>query len=103
MKFFRGKRPVLVTGFEPFGGERVNASQQVAEAFRGGKVRGHDIEVLVLPCVFTEAPARLRKLGDALVCPEMRDGYLHPERQTHCGSCGQCWTGAPTPIVFVLH
>lgn len=54
-------------------------------------------------CFQIDFPTRLRRLGDAVVCPEMRDSYMAPERRTHCGTCGLCWTGRPTPIVFIRH
>lgn len=55
---------ILVTGFEPFGGEAENASGQVAQALdgqwmdgpAGGPVR---VSGLVLPCVFGQALAVL--------------------------------------------
>lgn len=48
-------------------------------------------------------PTHMRKIAGGIICPEMRDGYLAPEKQTHCGSCGLCWTGADFPIVFIKH
>lgn len=52
---------VLVTGFEPFGGSSVNASE---EAVRGlpAEVAGVLITTAVLPCVFGEAPRELDRL-----------------------------------------
>jgi pyroglutamyl-peptidase len=45
-------RPILVTGFEPFGGERVNPSALVAQALHGRTIGGVPVIGLVLPCVF---------------------------------------------------
>jgi pyroglutamyl-peptidase len=45
-------RPILVTGFEPFGGERVNPSAMVAQALHGRTIDGVPVRGLVLPCVF---------------------------------------------------
>jgi DNA-binding CsgD family transcriptional regulator len=48
-------------------------------------------------------PTQMRKIAGGIVCPEMRDSYVAPEKRTHCGSCGLCWTGADFPIVFITH
>jgi pyroglutamyl-peptidase len=53
------KARVLVTGFEPFGGETVNPSWQVAEALHGEVVASHAVEAGRLPCVFGAARAAL--------------------------------------------
>jgi pyroglutamyl-peptidase len=45
-------RPLLVTGFEPFGGERINPSAEVAQALHGRTIGGVRIVGTVLPCVF---------------------------------------------------
>ena len=44
--------PILVTGFEPFGGESVNASALVAQALHGRDIDGVPVIGAVLPCVF---------------------------------------------------
>ena len=41
--------PILVTGFEPFGGHETNISGLVASELSGENVRGHMIRSLVLP------------------------------------------------------
>lgn len=46
---------VLVTGFEPFGGERVNPSWLIAKALGGQTVDGVPVRAARLPCVFGEA------------------------------------------------
>jgi pyroglutamyl-peptidase len=45
-------RPLLVTGFEPFGGERVNPSAEVARALHGRTIDGVPVRGIVLPCAF---------------------------------------------------
>jgi pyroglutamyl-peptidase len=55
---------VLVTGFEPFGGSAVNASEEVVKLLphRVGDV---DVVTGILPCVFGDAPRALEALiGD---------------------------------------
>ena len=47
---------VLVTGFEPFGGERVNASWQAASALAARpSANGVEVHAVQLPCVFGAA------------------------------------------------
>ena len=53
---------VLVTGFDPFGGEAVNPSQQIAQALDGEIIAGHRIVGAILPTEFGAAPATLEKL-----------------------------------------
>lgn len=59
----RRRAPILVTGFEPFGGEAVNPSALVAQALHGRSIDGVPVVGTVLPCVFGAA---LDVLGDAL-------------------------------------
>jgi pyroglutamyl-peptidase len=54
---------VLITGFEPFGGETINPSWEVARALDGETVAGARLRALRLPCRFGEAS---RVLADAL-------------------------------------
>jgi pyroglutamyl-peptidase len=51
---------ILVTGFEPFGGERRNGSALVAQALNGRTIDGAGVSGVVLPCVFGESIATLR-------------------------------------------
>jgi pyroglutamyl-peptidase len=53
---------VLLTGFEPFGGDAVNASQEIARRLDGAEVAGHAVRGVVLPCVFGRAEHRLFEL-----------------------------------------
>jgi pyroglutamyl-peptidase len=50
---------VLLTGFEPFGGEAVNPSAQIAQALHGQVLQAGGtqarVEAVVLPCVFGAA------------------------------------------------
>jgi pyroglutamyl-peptidase len=54
---------VLVTGFEPFGGEDENPSQQIACALDGAAIAGHRIVAATLPTEFARVAAEL----DALI------------------------------------
>lgn len=42
----------LLTGFEPFDGDGVNPSWQVAQALHGERLRGHRVQAVRLPCTF---------------------------------------------------
>jgi len=66
------RRPtLLLTGFEPFGGEAVNPSWQVAQALDGERIAGLTVQALQLPCVFGAAlgmlDAALSSVRPALV------------------------------------
>lgn len=50
---------LLVTCFEPFGGDNLNSSQAVALALQGQVIGGLTVVAVVLPCVFATAPAAL--------------------------------------------
>jgi pyroglutamyl-peptidase len=54
-------RNVLVTGFEPFGGEMLNPSALAAQKLDGTVVAGRLVAGAVLPCVFGESFAVLRR------------------------------------------
>lgn len=51
----RRAMPVLLTGFEPFGGERVNPSMEIVRAFRGV------VPIEILPNSLRRAPRVLRQ------------------------------------------
>ena len=53
-------KPILVTGFEPFGGERINPSAEVARALHGRAIGGAPVIGIVLPCVFGASIVALR-------------------------------------------
>jgi len=50
---------ILLTGFEPFGGESVNPSWEIARALDGWACEGHRVHAALLPCVFGDALLRL--------------------------------------------
>ena len=52
---------VLLTGFEPFGGDTVNPSWLVAQTLHGQVIVGATVESLCLPCVFGESVRVLRQ------------------------------------------
>ncbi|HZZ65293.1 MAG TPA: pyroglutamyl-peptidase I [Candidatus Baltobacteraceae bacterium] len=51
---------VLITGFEPFGGHKVNPSQLVAESFEGRLIAGRPLRACVLPVVTDKVAAELK-------------------------------------------
>lgn len=51
---------ILLTGFEPFGGEPVNPSWEVARALAGERVGSLQVESVQLPCAFALAPQALQ-------------------------------------------
>lgn len=53
---------LLVTGFEPFGGDAINPSGDAALRLDGQVIDGHLVRGAVLPCVFAQAPVQLRAL-----------------------------------------
>ena len=60
------KDRILVTGFEPFGGDRLNPSREVARQLDGRRVAGHAIVGRCLPCAFGAALPALQALVDDL-------------------------------------
>ncbi|MFJ9040204.1 pyroglutamyl-peptidase I [Streptomyces sp. NPDC102406] len=61
---------VLLTGFEPFGGESVNPSWQAAERVAAAPPDGLAVTAVQLPCVFGESLTALRSALDR-VRPEL--------------------------------
>lgn len=55
---------MLLTGFEPFGGETTNPSWLVAQALHGEVIAGVKVMALQLPCVFGVALAQLQRALD---------------------------------------
>jgi pyroglutamyl-peptidase len=51
---------LLVTGFEPFGGEAINPSWEVARALHGRQVGAAAVVAVQLPCVFDQSLPALR-------------------------------------------
>ena len=76
-------KPILVTGFEPFGGDRINPSGEVARALDGRTINGAPVIGIVLPCVFGASTDALREALDthrpqlvlALGLAAGRDGF----------------------------
>ena len=58
------RAPILVTGFEPFGGDAENPSAQVAQALHCRTIDGVPVIGTVLPCVFGAALDILRPALD---------------------------------------
>lgn len=54
-------KTVLLTGFEPFGGEAINPSAEIARQLHGTTIAGHQIHGALLPCVFGAAITELKK------------------------------------------
>lgn len=54
-------KTVLLTGFEPFGGERVNPSAEIVGRLHGEVLVRHQVQSAVLPCVFGAAVEELRR------------------------------------------
>ncbi|MFI5357704.1 MAG: pyroglutamyl-peptidase I [Opitutales bacterium] len=52
---------VLLTGFEPFGDERLNPSAEIARLLHGEVVAGHPVRGVLLPCVFNASLRELRR------------------------------------------
>ncbi len=59
-------RPILLTGFEPFGGDTLNASWEAVRALDGWRTGDVVVHGRCLPCVFGDALAELDRLIDAL-------------------------------------
>lgn len=57
-------RTILLTGFEPFGGEDVNPSREIALALHGEAVGAHRIVAAILPVAFAPTLPLLRALLD---------------------------------------
>jgi pyroglutamyl-peptidase len=57
----RKSKPILVSGFEPFGGDAINPSALVAQALHGRTVGGAGVVGVVLPCAFGTSIAVLRE------------------------------------------
>ena len=53
-------KTILLTGFEPFGGDAANPSQDVARILNGETIAGHTVVGALLPCVFGAALGELR-------------------------------------------
>lgn len=54
-------KTILLTGFEPFGGEAINPSAEIARQLHGGVIARHRVVAALLPCVFGAAITELKK------------------------------------------
>lgn len=57
---FAGEPVVLLTGFEPFGGAKQNASWEAVRAYQGKTIAGHRVETVLLPVVYDSVDAPLK-------------------------------------------
>jgi len=57
-------KPVLITGFEPFGDATSNPSWEAASTLDGARINGRQVIARCLPVTFAGAPRRLRELLD---------------------------------------
>jgi pyroglutamyl-peptidase len=48
------KPVILLSGFEPFGGDKINASWEVVKTFEGRELDGYRIKTVLLPVVYDE-------------------------------------------------
>lgn len=61
MASLRPDAPILLTGFEPFGGDDTNPSWRIAQALHGERIEGVRVESVCLPTEFGAANAALRE------------------------------------------
>jgi pyroglutamyl-peptidase len=80
-------KSVLVTGFEPFGGDGENPSQDIARALDGRTIAGRPVVGAVLPCVFGESRHEIVRLlrvhePSVVICLGLANGRaeITPER-----------------------
>lgn len=59
-------KTVLITGFEPFGGEPINPSWEVVSRLDNAIIGGHRVVARQLPCVFGESLDTLNAAVEAL-------------------------------------
>ena len=71
-------KTVLLVGFEPFGGDGLNPSEEIADTLDGQTIHGRLVAGRVLPCEFGEARVGLAKLVRA----------IHPELVIAIGQAG---------------
>jgi pyroglutamyl-peptidase len=55
-------KTILLTGFEPFGGDSLNPSEEICRALNGQAVARHTVVGALLPCVFGAAIKELKHL-----------------------------------------
>jgi len=57
---------ILITGFEPFGGQSINPSWEVARALEGLHLPQAQVQAIQLPCVFAQASSALGRALDEI-------------------------------------
>jgi len=55
-------KTILLTGFEPFGGESLNPSEEISRQLHGTVIARHQVVGALLPCVFGAAIKELKQL-----------------------------------------
>ena len=73
---------ILLTGFDPFGGEQLNPSWEICRELAGREVAGHRVEALKVPCEFRRSieavAAAVRQHRPAVViCLGQAGGRAH--------------------------
>ncbi|ART55802.1 pyroglutamyl-peptidase I [Acidovorax carolinensis] len=61
----RAERVILLTGFDPFGGDTLNPSWLIAQALHRQRIAGHTVVAAQLPTVFGQSLHRLAALVQA--------------------------------------
>ncbi len=57
-----GSSPILLTGFEPFGGEALNPAAEIVRALEGETIAGHRVAGAILPVAFATTLTLLEDL-----------------------------------------
>src|SRR5688572_13370135 len=80
-------KTVLLTGFEPFGGDALNPSGEIARRLDGAVIAGHHVQGAILPCVFGKSATALKGLmrrhrPSMVICLGLANGRseITPER-----------------------
>jgi pyroglutamyl-peptidase len=63
------KGKLLVTGFEPFGGDEVNPSMEIAKSLDGMEINGYQVVARVLPVEWGTVRQRVEALMDEIQPP----------------------------------
>ena len=113
---------ILVTGFEPYGGELMNPSQELAKTVDGRRVGGCTVRGLVLPVHHQQATASMaRALQDHDPCAVLHLGlaggrsrialervavnvmdYRIPDNAGYCAADEPCVPGGPVAYFSTL-
>jgi pyroglutamyl-peptidase len=78
---------ILLTGFEPFGGDAINPSEEIAREINDATIARHNVVGALLPCVFGAAIKEVKRLikihePDIVICLGQAGGRaeITPER-----------------------